>query len=210
MDLRITGQFIKEQRKAKGLTQAELADKLNVSEKTISKWECGNGFPDTTLMLPLCKELGITANELLSGKLLSNEEYKTHAEENLIMLKDRQEKHTKHLLSLEYVVGYMASLTLLVMIFVSSYVTMHNVWRVLLIVFGLINFAVGVAFAIRIEQVAGFYECQHCHHKYIPSYKAVCFSMHFGRTRYMKCPKCHKKSWQKKVINDDISTKKGE
>ena len=76
MDLKVIGEFIKQQRKAKGLTQVELAEKLLVSEKTILKWECGNGLPDTTLMLPLCKELDITANELLSGKLLTNEEYK--------------------------------------------------------------------------------------------------------------------------------------
>ena len=68
MDLKVIGEFIKQQRKAKGLTQVELAEKLLVSEKTISKWECGNGFPDTSLILPLCKELDISANELLSGK----------------------------------------------------------------------------------------------------------------------------------------------
>ena len=65
MNLQIIGRFIKEQRKIRGMTQAELAEKICVSEKTISKLECGNGFPDTSLMLPLCKELGITANELL-------------------------------------------------------------------------------------------------------------------------------------------------
>ena len=74
MDLIVTGKFIKEQRKAKGLTQLQLAEKIGVSEKTISKWECGNGFPDTTLMLPLCSALGISANELLSGKILSTDE----------------------------------------------------------------------------------------------------------------------------------------
>lgn len=203
MDLQITGKFIKEQRKAKGLTQIELAERLNVSEKTISKWECGNGFPDTTLMLPLCKELGITANELLSGKLLSGDEYRAQAEENLIMLKDSQEKNTKHLLTLECVIGYMASLTFMAMIFIASYVTMSTLWRVVLIVFGFINFIVGMAFGIRIEQVAGFYECKHCHHRYIPSYKSVFLSMHYGRTRYMKCPNCKQRSWQKKVINKD-------
>lgn len=203
MDLSIIGKFIKERRKAKGLTQVELALKLNVSEKTISKWECGNGFPDTSLMLSLCEELGITANELLSGKLLSSEEYKNKAEENLIMLKDSQEKNTKHLLSLEYVVGYMASITFIVMIFVASHIEMSTIWRICLIVFGLLNFVVGIVFALKIEKEAGFYECKHCHHKYIPSYKSVWFSMHYGRTRFMRCPKCNKRSWQKKVINKD-------
>ena len=57
MDLKQIGCLIKEQRKAKGLTQSQLAQKLCVSEKTISKWECGGGFPDASLMLPLCKAL---------------------------------------------------------------------------------------------------------------------------------------------------------
>ena len=203
MDLLITGKFIKEQRKAKGLTQVMLAEKLNVSEKTVSKWECGNGFPDTSLMLPLCEALGITANDLLSGKLLSSDEYKSKAEENLILLKDRNVKDTKHLLTLEYVVGYMASVTFIVMMFVASFVEMETLWRALLIAFGVINFIVGMLFAIKIEKDAGFYECGHCHHKYIPTYRAVLFSMHIGRTRYMKCPKCGKRSWNKKAINKD-------
>ena len=73
MDLKETGCFIQQLRKEKGLTQSALALKLGVSEKTISKWECGNGFPDTTLMLPLCSELGISANELLTAKKIESE-----------------------------------------------------------------------------------------------------------------------------------------
>ena len=79
MDLKRTGEFIKERRKAKNLTQADLAEKIYVSEKTISKWECGNGFPDTSLILPLCQALDINANELLSGKKLDEAEYKHEA-----------------------------------------------------------------------------------------------------------------------------------
>ena len=203
MDLQIIGDFIKDRRKAKGLTQLQLSQKINVSEKTISKWECGNGFPDTTLMLPLCKELDITANELLSGKLLSNEEYREKAESNLIELKDKVQKANKHLLTIEWVLGYIVSLCFIICVFVASFVQMFWVWRVLLITFGFINFIVGMIFGIRIEQVAGFYECENCKHKYVPTYKSVFFSMHYGRTRYMKCPKCGKITWQKKTINDD-------
>ena len=101
MDLAKTGNFIKQQRKAKGLTQNQLADLLFVSEKTISKWECGKGFPDTTLILPLCQALDITANELLSAKRLNSEEYKNSAEDNLITLKSQNETYAKHLLAIE-------------------------------------------------------------------------------------------------------------
>ena len=76
MDLGIIGKFIQERRKAKKLTQVQLSEILEVSEKTISKWESGRGFPDTTLILPLCKVLDITANELLSGKLLPTDKNK--------------------------------------------------------------------------------------------------------------------------------------
>ena len=200
MDLQIIGRFIKEQRKIRGMTQAELAEKICVSEKTISKWECGNGFPDTSLVLPLCKELGITANELLSGKKLTGDEYMRQAENNLVTLKTQQEQSHKLLLTIEYILGYMSSLTLIILVFVASYINMPTWLRIFLIVFGLIHTIFGIHFCIVIEKDAGFYECQHCHNKYIPTYKQVLFSMHYGRTRYMKCPKCHKKSWQKKVI----------
>ena len=56
---------------------------------------------------------------------------------------------------------------------------------------------------LKIEQVAGYYECDKCHHKYIPSYKQVLWAMHINRTRYMKCPECHKRSWNKKVLQKD-------
>ena len=200
MDLQIIGDFIKQQRKAKGLTQAQLAEKIFVSEKTISKWECGNGFPDTSLMLPLCKQLGITANELLSGKKLASDEYKQQAENNLITLKSQQEQSHKQLLTIEGILGYMSSITFIILVFVASFAELETWTRILLIVIGFIHIIFGIHFCIVIEKDAGYYECQHCHNKYIPTYKQVLFSMHYGRTRYMKCPKCNKKSWQKKVI----------
>ena len=200
MDLQIIGDFIKRQRKAKGLTQAQLAEKIFVSEKTISKWECGNGFPDTSLMLPLCKQLGITANELLSGKKLASDEYKQQAENNLITLKSQQEQSHKQLLTIEGVLGYMSSITFIILVFVASFAELEKWIRILLIVIGFIHIIFGIHFCIVIEKDAGYYECQHCHNKYIPTYKQVLFSMHYGRTRYMKCPNCNKKSWQKKVI----------
>ena len=68
MDQLKTGKFIAEMRKSKGLTQKQLADALLISDKTVSKWECGNGLPEVSLMLPLCEILGITVNELITGK----------------------------------------------------------------------------------------------------------------------------------------------
>lgn len=203
MDLIQIGKFIAERRKLKKLTQSELADKICVSEKTISKWECGYGFPDTSLMLPLCKALDITANELLSGTMLTDEEYKNNAEKNLILLKSQQENSFKHLLTLEWVIGYMSIFTYFILILCAVFATENLAWRIALIVLSFSILIIGIIFTIRIEQVAGFYECQHCHHKYIPTYRSVLFAMHIGRTRYLKCPKCGKRSWNKKVLNKD-------
>ena len=171
MDLLKTGKFIQELRKNKNLTQVQLAEKINVSEKTISKWECGNGFPDTSLILPLCEALNITANELLAGKRIeTNEEYRLKAEENLLELKNEQEKSAKHLLTLEWVLGYISIIVLLSMVFVASFCPLANGWRIGLILFGVLNCFVGVHFCLKIEQLAGFYECAKCKHKYVPKY----------------------------------------
>ena len=86
-----TGKFIAEKRKEKSLTQQELADVLGISNKTISKWECGNGLPEVSLMMPLCEALGISVNELLSGEELHNT-YAEKAEENFIELIKEKEK----------------------------------------------------------------------------------------------------------------------
>lgn len=86
------GQFIAEVRKKKGLTQGQVADILLVSDKTVSKWECGNGLPNVSLMLPLCDILGISLNELLSGEYVSEEGYRKKAEENIIKIIEEREK----------------------------------------------------------------------------------------------------------------------
>lgn len=200
MDLAKTGKFIAERRKEKGLTQVKLAEILHVSEKTISKWECGKGFPDTTLMLPLCEALSISANELLSGKILHGEDYKNSAEENLILLKNQQQRATRRLLFLEIVVGYMSIVTFIALIFIGANLINPLAWKIVVISMGFIHFIIGTSIAISIERNAGFYQCAHCHHRYIPSFKSFFFSMHIGRTRYLKCPNCKKRSWNKKTI----------
>lgn len=92
MDQGLTGRFIAQLRKEKNLTQKELADKLGISDKTVSKWETGNGMPDVSLLQPLCEELSVNLNELLSGERLSEESYNGKAEENMMNLaKDAQE-----------------------------------------------------------------------------------------------------------------------
>ena len=201
MDQVKIGKFIAECRKTKQLTQVQLADKLGITDRAVSKWENGRSLPDSGIMIDLCKELDISVNELLKGEKIRMNNYNENAEKTLIDMIKQKEETDKKLLDLEIVIGYFASLTFLILIFVASFVEMQSWIRIILITFGLIMFIVGVNKAIEIEQTAGYYECQKCHHKYVPTYSSVLWAMHMGRTRYMKCPECNKKSWQKKVIS---------
>jgi len=89
------GNFILELRKEKNMTQQELADRIGVTDKAISKWENGRGMPDLSLMKPLCKELGITINELISGERIDKKEYQEKLEENFLNTIDYSNKKIK-------------------------------------------------------------------------------------------------------------------
>lgn len=203
MDQVKIGRFIAECRKNKKLTQVQLAEKLNITDRAISKWETGKGMPDSSIMLDLCNELNISVNELLSGEVIKMEDYNLKAEENLLELKKQKEESDKRLLSIEIVIGVLISIIFFALVFIASLVEMKEWLRITLILTGFIPFIIMIPFAIRIEQTAGYYECQKCHHKYVPSYNSVLFAMHKGRTRYMKCPKCGEKSWNKKILTKE-------
>lgn len=89
------GRFIAECRKEKNLTQSQLAEKLNITDKAISKWETGKGMPDSSIMLELCNQLNINVNELLSGERLNEENYKEKANENIVSISKESEKNKK-------------------------------------------------------------------------------------------------------------------
>ena len=205
MDMLKIGKFIAECRKKKNMTQLELAEKLNITDRAVSKWECGRAMPDSAIMLDLCKLLEISVNELLSGEVLDMNEYNKQAEKNLIEMKKQKEESDKRLLNIEISLGYISSITFMILVFVASFVQMPTWLRILLIAGGLVILLVACFICLRIEQKAGYYECAKCHHRYVPTYKQINFSMHMGRTRYMKCPKCGQKSWNKKMLskNDD-------
>ncbi len=203
MDQIKIGRFIATRRKEVGLTQLELAEKLNISDRAISKWETGKSLPDASIMIELCEILGIGINELFYGEMINMNENDKKYDEIILAMKKEQEETAKRMLALEYVIGFGASITFLVLVFIASFIEMVDWLRVLLILIGFVQFAIAIPFAIRIEQTAGYYECNNCHHKYVPTFSSVLWSMHFGRTRYMKCPECGKKSWQKKVISKE-------
>ena len=203
MDQIKIGKFIAECRKQKNLTQMQLAEKLNITDKAISKWERGLSLPDSSIMLELCGILGITVNDLLSGEVITMDNYNKELEKNLLEVIKQKEQADKQLLSLETFVGYSISIVFISLVFVASFVQMASWLKIVLIAMGLILFAAGIGFAIRVEQTAGYYECAKCGYKYVPTYKSVLMSTHMGRTRHMRCPKCNEKSWQKKVISKE-------
>ncbi len=84
MDSKKIGSFIAERRKTLGMTQLELANKLNITDRAVSKWENGRGMPDISLIKPLCDELNITVNDLLSGEKLQESQIEAKSEENII------------------------------------------------------------------------------------------------------------------------------
>ena len=200
MDQIKIGEFISSKRKEKNITQSKLAEMLGITDRAISKWENGICLPDASNIVELCKILGITINDLFSGEVVDMKDNERKLEENLLEMTRLKEEKDKMLLTLEWVIGIIVSVVMFSLIFIAAFVDMEQWIKVVLIVIGLVPFTIGMIYALRIEQVAGYYECNNCHHKYVPTYKNVFLAQHMGRTRKMKCPKCGYKTWQKKVI----------
>lgn len=201
MDQIKIGNFIQQRRKEKKITQSKLAERLNVSDRAVSKWENGNCLPDVSNIQELCRILDISINDLFSGEIVDMRDNEKVLEQNLLEVVRQKEENDKLLLLLEVVIGILSCIILFVPIFIAALLPMKDWQRILIIFSGFIPGIIGLCFAMKLEQVAGYYKCQHCNHLYVPSLFAMYMAMHMGRTRYMKCPKCGKKSWQKKVIS---------
>lgn len=204
MDQIKIGKFIADCRKKEKLTQMQLAEKLGITDRAVSKWETGKAMPDASIMLGLCHTLGITVNDLLSGEIVQMENYNKEMEKKLVEMVEEKERKDKQLLNLEWVIGILSVLILFIPILIGALVPIEQEWVRMIIVFsGFIPAFIGFFFAVKIEQVAGYYECKECGHRYVPSYKAVNLAQHVGRTRKMTCPACGKKTWQKKVLRKE-------
>ena len=203
MDQIKIGSFIAQCRKKQNLTQVQLAEKMDVTDRAVSKWETGKSMPDSAIMLELCEILKITVNDLLSGEVVTMEHYDKQLESNLLEMVKQKEEADKRLLKIEIVLGIIAALPLIAAVIIALLVPMEEWKAVVLVGLGLIPLLIAMPFAIRIEQKAGFYECRKCGHRYVPKYAKVFFAMHVNRTRFLRCPQCGKVSWQKKVINKE-------
>ncbi len=197
------GKFIASKRKEQGLTQLQLAEKLGITDRAVSKWETGKSLPDASLMPELCKLLKITINDLLCGEVVSVENYNEKAEKALLEMVKKEEMQNKKLMMYENVIGFGSTLSFLIQVLVAVFFVKNTTAQILLFILAFAFLIVGVSFALKIEAETGYYECQKCHNKYVPKCSSVYFAMHLGTTRYMKCPKCGKKSWQKKVMSKE-------
>lgn len=200
MDQVKTGQFIKACRKEKALTQREVAEKLNISEKTVSKWETGNGLPEVSLMLPLCELLEISVNELLSGERLDEKKYFEKAEQNIMSLIQEKAEAKKKLI-IAFITGFAMLAAGLTIILLAGLLEMQTWLKIVLMIVGFVIICIGVGIACVLERDAGVYECKHCGERFVPTMKAYLFAPHMPTSRKLKCPKCGKKSYCKKRLS---------
>ena len=204
MDQIKIGKFIAERRKQGGLTQMQLAELLGITDRAVSKWETGKSLPDASIMLQLCEILHITVSDLLTGEVTKVENYNRELENKLIEIVREKEEKDRQLLTLELVIGIFSLIILFTPIFIAAFAPIAQTWvRTVILFSGFIPAVIGFAFTLKIEQVAGYYECKACGHRYVPTYKSINRAPHMGRTRKMICPACGKKTWQKKVISKE-------
>ena len=112
-----------------------------------------------------------------------------------------KEQLDKFLLTTEIVTGTITLIMFITITLLTSFLEIKESTQVMIIIFSTILLIIECLILIKIEQIAGYYKCRKCNHLYTPTYKNILSAMHIGRTRYMKCPKCNKKSWNKKVIS---------
>ena len=198
------GKFIASCRKKQNLTQEQLAEKLNITYKAVSKWETGKGLPDASIMKDLCNILKISVNELLTGEHITKEDY-NKTEEYLLEIYRQKEAGDRKLLKLEVIVGIIFFTYSFFIVLLTSYLAENNIITekifLLILIPSLLYILIMGSVLLKIQQIAGYYECKKCHRKYIPNFKTILWAMHVNRTRYMKCPKCKTYSWNKKVIS---------
>lgn len=195
MDIVKIGYFIRECRKNKNLTQKQLADKLYVEPKTISKWETGKGLPDVSIMKNLCNELGISLSELFIGDYIKEESNDLLIEKLIIDELKKEKIQNKKKLIGEILIGCAFISSVITLILLVGIVSIATYLKIILIVFSLIFIFVGLFGLVLLDVNIGYFECAECHERFIPSIKDYVFGMHTLKKRKLKCPICGKKTW---------------
>ena len=200
MDYNKIGNFIANERKAKKLTQAKLAEKIFVSEKTISKWENGKSLTDTNSLPKLCEILGISLNELLSGEKIITDNTSQKNEQLLLNITKELERKNKIIWKSMWVIMLISMIALFSGIFLVAFLIPEGIWQLVSILSLCIVFLIPCFYALKLEVSVGVYKCKNCGNEIVPTYSQALWSMHKGTTRYLKCPNCKKHCWCKKVI----------
>ncbi len=185
------GKFIAGERKAKNLTQRQLADALSISDKTVSKWECGKGLPEVSLMLPLCEKLGITVNDLLSGEKVSEVDYQKKAEENMVDLMKENEENKKRMV-LSVICGVITIIAVCSLAVIASFLEIPAAARIGLLILAAATAAAGTGAAAMLDAKAGYFECPHCKALFVPSMGDYVKGVHTITRRRLTCPECGK------------------
>ena len=196
----IIGRFIAERRKKANLTQMQLAEKLGITDKAISKWERGVAMPDTSIMLELCDILGISVNELLSGEKIDMENNNQKNEQLLLEMAKELEKKNKTIWTSMWAIMSASIIGLLGGLAVAAFLIPEGVWQLVTILGVCVVFLIPCFYALKLEVSVGAYRCKNCGHEIVPTYSQALNAMHMGTTRYLKCPKCNKRTWCKKVL----------
>ena len=199
MDQIKIGKFIAECRKKKNLTQAQLAEMLNVTDRAISKWETGKTMPDSNLMLDLCDILGINVNELLCGEMIDTEQKDEQLNELIFQMAKNEERYHKRLLHSAYVIVATSLAALICLMTLISLLIPECGFQDFLIIVSVILFIVPCIVALKFKVETGYYECKNCQHMFVPDYKGIALLMQTPNRRLLKCTKCGKWTWCKKL-----------
>lgn len=185
------GKFIAKMRKEKNMTQKQLADALYISNKTVSKWECGKGLPEVSLMLPLCELLQITVNDLLTGAKVSEIDYQEKAEKNMMDLIRKNEENKKQQI-LSIICGVISIIAVCSLIVIASFIEIPIIAKIGVIVLAFVTAVVGIGAAAILEVNAGYYECPHCKALFVPTIREYVKGYHTLTKRKLSCPECGK------------------
>ena len=200
MNLIKIGKFIADSRKKVNLTQEQLGEKLSITDRAVSKWERGLSLPDADKMLELCKILNINVNELLNGEKINMKDYERKTEELLLELSKQEELKNKKLMTSMWVLLITDCIFYVSILLLACYTLEEGTTLGIIIVVSTLLFVLVAFYALKLEIDAGYYECNNCHHKFIPRYLTAVIAPHVHTTRYMRCPKCKKITWAKKVL----------
>ena len=202
MDLIKIGKFIATLRKEKNLTQEELAEKLYVTDRAVSKWERGLSLPDADKMLDLCNIFDINVNELLNGEKIDMKDYEKKTQELLLELAKQDELKNKRLITDMWVITITAFIFYIALIVISCSMLEEGPILGTIICISTVVLLIVCFYGFKLEVDAGYYECKYCHHIFEEKkYFKLLMAPHIGTSRYQKCPNCGKKSMAKKVMN---------